>query len=484
MLKYLLNDILLLSNTSFILEIVYYSIILTSLSVSAFLFHNRLLSLGYDKKKTLRFILMSLILSYPVGIVSARMVGMFYFPSKFWSIDFFIKQLLYGEHVTFHAAIVLPIIMIFCFTIVMKFRIGEVWDAFFIYMPLGHAIGRVACLLVGCCWGRAVSLTFFGQTCTFDNPVPLYSIVCNVFIFLILRTFFNWIHSKENNLKYSGLVVSLYLILYGNVRILLEHLRTTKVIFMGFSQAQIVMIVFIALATLIFLVIAGKNLLQSIDKSSGKDEKRVFFSLFGFFIYFLAIGLLYWFLSRNHIISWPFHKVHSISEAYYTILEYLPIFCVALFSLIWLLPSDLPVLKYFTWKKYSFTSIAIGLGVSLGYIINTLHRVRFGLHIPSVWPPVIMLSLLNSVAEETVFRIVLYGLFQKLLRNDISTNICQSLVYASIHLFIGGYLLAVQALVLGLLLGWIRKKNSSILPCVIIHFIVDLGAIGYPILAS
>lgn len=482
MLKYFLVNILQLSNTNFILDVVYYTVILISLSVSALLFHNRLISLGYEKKKTFRFILMSLVLSYPVGLVSARMVGIFYFPSKFWSLDFFINQLLYGTHVTFHAAIILPIIMIFCFTIAMKFRIGEVWDAFFIYMPLGHAIGRVACLLVGCCWGRPVSLSLFGQIYTFANPVPLYSIFCNIFIFIILRSLFDWIYSREENFKYSGLVISLYLILYGNVRLLLELLRTTNVIFMGFTQAQIVMIGFILMGSIVFIVIMSKMYLSDMDK--GKEGKRVFFSLSGLFTYFAIVALLYWFLSYSHILSWPFHKVHSISEAYHTILEYLPIFVAAIFSLIWLIPSGLPVLKCFKWNTISIGTLVTGLIVSIGYIIYMLHRVRFGVHIPSVWPPVIILSLLNSLAEETVFRIVLYGLLLKLLKNHVLVNIFQSIVYASIHFFIGGNLLAFQALILGLLLGWIRNKNNSILPCVIIHFIVDLGAIGYPILAS
>lgn len=484
MLKYLLNDILILSDTSFLLDVVYYSIVLIALIVSAILIYKRIVSLGYDKKKTRTFLLTLLIMWYPVGILSARMVGMFYFPSKFWSFDFFINQLFYGKHVTYHAAIILPAVLTSLLAIIMRFRISEVWDVCFLYMPMGHAIGRVACLLVGCCWGTTVSLSLFGQTYTFDNPVPLYSICCNISLFFILKSFFNWIYSREENRKYGGLVVSLYLILYGNVRLLLELLRTTKVVYLGLTQAQIVMIAFIIFGSLIFIVIMSKILLLRIDKSGRENEKRVFFSLFGLFAYFLVIGLLYWFLSSNHIINWPFHKVHSITEAYQTILEYLPIFMIALLSMVWLLPAGLPVLQYFTWKKYALGPFAIGIAISMGYIIYMLYRVQFGLHIPSIWPPVFILSLLNSVAEEIVFRIVLYGLLQKIFKSDLSTNIIQGLVYASIHLFIGGNLLAFQALILGLLLGWIRNKNNSVIPCIIIHFFADLGAIGYPILAS
>ena len=203
----------------------------------------------------------------------------------------------------FHAAIILPAVITTLLAIIMRFRISEVWDICFLYMPLGHAIGRVACLLVGCCWGTTVSLSLFGQTYTFDNPVPLYSICCNISLFFILKSFFSWIYSREENRKYGGLVVSLYLILYGNVRLLLELLRTTKVVYLGLTQAQIVMIAFIVLGSLIFIVIMSKILLLRIDKSSSENEKRVFFSLFGLFAYFLVIGLLYWFLSSNHIIN-------------------------------------------------------------------------------------------------------------------------------------------------------------------------------------
>lgn len=32
-------------------------------------------------------------------------------------------------------------------------RVGSVWDMGLTWMPLGHAAGRVGCLLAGCCWG-------------------------------------------------------------------------------------------------------------------------------------------------------------------------------------------------------------------------------------------------------------------------------------------------------------------------------------------
>lgn len=484
MLKYILTDIFRLTHTALLLEVVYYTIIMISLCVSAFLFHNRLLSLGYEKKQTRTFIVLSLVLSYPVGIISARMVGMFYFPPRFWSVDFFFNQLFYGKHVTFHAAIILPIIMMLCLTVIMRFKIAELWDAFFIYMPLGHAIGRMACLLVGCCWGRPVSLSVFGHTFEFDNPVPLYSIGCNIAIFLILRGFFNWIYSRKENRRYGGLVISLYLILYGNVRLLLELLRTTKIVFIGLTQAQIAMLGFIGGGAFLFVFVMLKNLMADINGKGMDGRKRAAFSLAGFFGYMVVVGMLYGFLSSRQIINWPFHSVHTVVEAYQTIVEYLPILFVSFFSMVWLRIAGIPAWPCFKWTRISGATILVGAIISVGYAVYMLKPVRFGLHVSSVWTPVVVLSLFNAVAEETVFRVVLYGLLRKLSENIFLCNFIQSLVYASIHIFIGGYLLALQAFVLGVILGWMREKNDSVVPCVICHFIVDLGAIGGPILAS
>ncbi len=36
----------------------------------------------------------------------------------------------------------------------------QVWDAAATWMPLGHALGRVGCLLAGCCWGAPSSVSW------------------------------------------------------------------------------------------------------------------------------------------------------------------------------------------------------------------------------------------------------------------------------------------------------------------------------------
>lgn len=56
--------------------------------------------------------------------------------------------------------------------------LGQVFNVFFVGVPLGHAIGRVGCLLGGCCWGSRCALPW---AVTYTDPVahqyngtPLY----------------------------------------------------------------------------------------------------------------------------------------------------------------------------------------------------------------------------------------------------------------------------------------------------------------------
>jgi phosphatidylglycerol:prolipoprotein diacylglycerol transferase len=272
MLKYILADLIESPLYNTILDAVYYSIIFLSLVVGFYLFYRRLISLGYNEKRIKIFSLLMLVLSYPLGVISARAVNIFYFPRHLWSLNFFVDQLIFGKSITYHACFVLPIAASALFIYFLRFKFFEIWDTAFLYIPLAHAIGRVACLLVGCCWGNPVSCTFFGRTYEFDNPIPLYAIIYETMIFLFLRACFNKIYSSDTNRTYSGLIISLYLIIYGNIRLIVEIYRKTPVLSLGLTQAQIAMIFFIAVGSLMFITIMLKSLVQK--ETIGKTKKK------------------------------------------------------------------------------------------------------------------------------------------------------------------------------------------------------------------
>jgi phosphatidylglycerol:prolipoprotein diacylglycerol transferase len=104
-------------------------------------------------------------------------------------------------------------------------------DAFAPGLALGHAIGRLGCFSAGCCWGLPTHLPW---AVTFTNPrakelvgVPLgvalhptqlYESLGELIIFAMLYLRFLRPHRE-------GSVISLYLVLYGMLRFLVEFVR-------------------------------------------------------------------------------------------------------------------------------------------------------------------------------------------------------------------------------------------------------------------
>jgi phosphatidylglycerol:prolipoprotein diacylglycerol transferase len=482
MLPKLLSGIITYPLLGTLLNAIYYSLIIIAMMVSLILAFRQLLLLGYDKIRVKRLIITFMIIIFPAAMISGRAANMFYYPSSYWSIGFFFEQIIAGRFITYHATLILPTILFVALIIAMRFRLLEVVDTLIMYIPLGHAIGRIGCLLVGCCWGNRITLTLLGNTYTFQNPIPLYAIILNLGIFFILRKTFNWIYHSGNR-EYSGLIIPLYLILYGNVRLLLEIFRTELVVYRGLTQAQIVMIFFIILGALIFIALMFRSTIRrdGTDQKSPMQHKEHYLAITGFAVYGIIFALLAFTLLNKGIVHWPFHRMRTITEAYRAILEYAPFAVIATLSIFWLKIAGLSLSESFRWKKLS-PSFYVGIAVSLGYSVYLLMHVRFGLDSRAFWPPVIILSGFNALAEEILFRLVLFTLLRKIMNVHLANGI-QSLAYAPLHLFIGGPVFAMLAFAYGMLLGYIREKNASVVPCIICHFLIDLGAIGAPLLS-
>ena len=104
-------------------------------------------------------------------------------------------------------------------------------DAFAPGLAVGHAIGRLGCFSAGCCWGVPTHLPW---AVTFTNPranqlvgVPLgeplhptqlYESLGELIIFALLYSRFLRPHRE-------GSIISLYFVLYGMLRFLLEFVR-------------------------------------------------------------------------------------------------------------------------------------------------------------------------------------------------------------------------------------------------------------------
>jgi phosphatidylglycerol:prolipoprotein diacylglycerol transferase len=92
---------------------------------------------------------------------------------------------------------------------------------------LGYALGRMACLFTGCCYGQIFTLPeFFGHQ-TMRHPTQLYAVFTELISLAIVLHF----EKKKNSpnpppwLKRSGRIFFLWLILHSIGRILMEAFR-------------------------------------------------------------------------------------------------------------------------------------------------------------------------------------------------------------------------------------------------------------------
>ncbi len=482
MLKYLLKDHIdypLLGN---ILNYgFYYPIIFIAAVVGIVLAYRRLRKFDYDPKRLRLYIIILAVSLYPSIIAGARLSNMFYYPVHMWTPGFFMQQFISGRFTTFHGGLIFTAILFAVITIAMKFRFWEVFDTFFLYMPLGHAIGRVSCLLVGCCWGKELTCSLFGSDLTFRNPVPFYAIILNLLIFWFLRWAYTAVYEKGYS-RYSGVVVALYLILYGNARIFMETLRIELTVAWGLTQAQLVMAGFIILGGLIYFQRTMKQGVESHETGeSGIDRKKAFQSAMLFTMSLSVFYLIGFVVITGKFIEWPFRKMSGLSDSFFAILAYSPFLAFALSSLYWLKRAGLSITGPFKWKKISWTIIP-GIAVSAGYAVFLLGRISFGVDGGALWVPIILLSIMNAFAEEIMFRLVLYRLLKGYMANGFAANLVQSVCYSLVHLFIGGPVLALLSICYGLMMGFIMDRNQSLVPALVCHFIIDLGVIGYPII--
>lgn len=100
-------------------------------------------------------------------------------------------------------------------------------------VPLGHALGRIGCLVNGCCYGSETT-----SSCSVlvdgvhRHPTPLYEAVANLAVYLLLRSY-----TLRNPPR--GRVLALYLLTYPVARFALEFLRgDDRITFAGLHLAQ------------------------------------------------------------------------------------------------------------------------------------------------------------------------------------------------------------------------------------------------------
>jgi phosphatidylglycerol:prolipoprotein diacylglycerol transferase len=124
-----------------------------------------------------------------------------------------------------------------------KLPIYKILDLIAPFLALAQAIGRIGCLLNGCCFGKTAQFgLYFKVHKSVLVPVQLYSSILLIFIFIILRFYQDRPHR-------NGQIFFTYLLLYSLKRFFIEFWRAdNEIILGGITLFQIISIVIFCFA--------------------------------------------------------------------------------------------------------------------------------------------------------------------------------------------------------------------------------------------
>lgn len=181
------------------------------------------------------------------------------------AFETFVEMLkVYNGGLVFYGGFICATISLFIYCRIKKFDFWKITDMCAPGLALGHAFGRIGCLLNGCCFGKPSS---WGITYPEDSipgqcypgqslqPVQLYEALFNVGLAVFLNYSLRKLKPGQN--------VALYFILYGIVRFCDEFLRgdhqPEELYFTIFTPAQFLGLFIIPIGFILFIYFHFKH---------------------------------------------------------------------------------------------------------------------------------------------------------------------------------------------------------------------------------
>ena len=142
-----------------------------------------------------------------------------------------------------------------------QFRLWTTADLIAPGIALGHVIGRLGCLMAGCCYGRPTdvpwAITFTDPAAAANvgtplgiplHPTQLYDAGAELLILILLLV------TERRGRPFEGRTFWLYMLLYGVSRVIVEIYRgDDRGMFFGVSTSQFVSIIVVPLAIAMLL---------------------------------------------------------------------------------------------------------------------------------------------------------------------------------------------------------------------------------------
>lgn len=155
-----------------------------------------------------------------------------------------------GEGLTAWGAVLGASLGCWIYCKIAKIKIGYVFDLVAPGIIMAQAIGRIGCLLNGCCYGIPTTLPWgleytnpqsLGYGAGVTHPTVIYEIIFNVLAFVVLL-------KLRGKFKPEGSLYLIYLSIYSVWRLGIDFLRDGTPFLLGLHQAQVISIIILLIA--------------------------------------------------------------------------------------------------------------------------------------------------------------------------------------------------------------------------------------------
>ncbi|MDD4876297.1 MAG: prolipoprotein diacylglyceryl transferase [Dehalococcoidales bacterium] len=186
------------------------------------------------------------IVGIPAGIIMARLLHVV---DKWDYYSQNLGQIVGTSGLTIYGAVLGAALAIWIYSRISGFKFGYFADLIAPAIILAQSIGRLGCILNGCCYGAETSL-FWGIVYTHPessaplgiavHPTQIYEILYNLMVFGILL-------KLRGKFKPDGSIFLIYLSLYSAWRIGIGFLRDGTPFLFNLQQAQVIGIIVLAI---------------------------------------------------------------------------------------------------------------------------------------------------------------------------------------------------------------------------------------------
>lgn len=207
--------------------------------------------LAFDRLKNHNVSIDDMFIVSACALLIALMGASFLYAVVTYPVSFIIESLLKGNFevfggLVFYGGLIGGVLGAMLGIRIAKGEIKVFESAIVPFIPIGHAIGRIGCVMAGCCRGfeyNGAFAIFYPGSAQGYFPVQITEAVINVIIAVILICY-----SKKERKAYN--ILLLYLLLYAVIRFSLEFFRGDAVrgIFFGFSTSQWIAILLFVLS--------------------------------------------------------------------------------------------------------------------------------------------------------------------------------------------------------------------------------------------